>query len=540
VNLDKVAARLRARTPYEAMDLGIALARRFWKPLILGWLVCTLPLVVGAGVVMAMTDFFWLPLLAIWWLKPLYDRVALFVLSRAFFGDVPELDRTVDYSLKSWRSLSALADLTWRRFSPQRAVSMPVRELERLGGSQLRERLKVLLRRDVRGPALWLMFVCLSVEVMLIIAAVVTIGITVPDSFDLDIFHQLDLLFELDIHAPITEVVALALYYAAMSVVEVLYVAASFGLYINRRVRLEGWDIEIVFRRLAHKLSQGRSAVANVAAALLVVLVGVVGLPSPSLAQQGDPGQLPQRVPEHAPRRGLDGELHYPEDAEEESQDENERAYEVSEDPQQAVDEILEAPEFGSTSTEETWQLRDDIFGDKERDTRQLEGVAATIAMVAKVLLWIAAAAAIGFAVVFFWRRSQPSQPSGPRGPDITDAVTTIEAEPEQKQVTLPANLIEAAVARWEAGEYTQSLSMLYRGTIRGLAVGYGIEIDPSQTARECADKVAGAGGPGEYVAQLAAAWTATVYADRRPTDEHVRELFARWRQHFRSSGGVR
>lgn len=122
----------------------------------------------------------------------------------------------------------------------------------------------------------------------------------------------------------------------------------------------------------------------------------------------------------------------------------------------------------------------------------------------------------------------------------MVEAITELEAEPEPKQVTLPADLIEAAVARWEAGAHTESLSMLYRGTIRGLAVGYGIEIDPSLTARECADEVAGAGGPGEYVAQLAAAWTATVYADRRTTDERARELFAQWRQHFRSSGGVR
>ena len=75
---------------------------------------------------------------------------------------------------------------------------------------------------------------------------------------------------------------------------------------------------------------------------------------------------------------------------------------------------------------------------------------------------------------------------------------------------------------------------MLYRGTISGLADGYAIEIDPSMTARECAKKVREAGGPADYVAEMARAWNTTVYADRRVSDEEARELFAAWRHHFR------
>jgi type IV secretory pathway TrbD component len=38
-------------------------------------------------------------------------------------------------------------------------------------------------------------------------------------------------------------------YAAAVAFVEPFYVAAGFGMYLNRRVELEAWDIEQEFRR---------------------------------------------------------------------------------------------------------------------------------------------------------------------------------------------------------------------------------------------------------------------------------------------------
>jgi hypothetical protein len=36
--------------------------------------------------------------------------------------------------------------------------------------------------------------------------------------------------------------------------VETLYVCMGFSLYINSRIEVEGWDIEITFRSFAEKL----------------------------------------------------------------------------------------------------------------------------------------------------------------------------------------------------------------------------------------------------------------------------------------------
>jgi hypothetical protein len=38
-------------------------------------------------------------------------------------------------------------------------------------------------------------------------------------------------------------------YMAAVAFLEPFYVAAGFGMYVNRRVDLEAWDIEQEFRR---------------------------------------------------------------------------------------------------------------------------------------------------------------------------------------------------------------------------------------------------------------------------------------------------
>jgi hypothetical protein len=57
--------------------------------------------------------------------------------------------------------------------------------------------------------------------------------------------------------------VELAFYAAAIAIVEPFYVAAGFALYLNRRTLLEGWDLELAFRRLAARL--GDAARSNAA-----------------------------------------------------------------------------------------------------------------------------------------------------------------------------------------------------------------------------------------------------------------------------------
>ena len=45
-----------------------------------------------------------------------------------------------------------------------------------------------------------------------------------------------------------------ALAWMATTVIEPFYIGAGFGLYLDRRTQIEGWDIEIAFRRMRRRL----------------------------------------------------------------------------------------------------------------------------------------------------------------------------------------------------------------------------------------------------------------------------------------------
>ena len=50
------------------------------------------------------------------------------------------------------------------------------------------------------------------------------------------------------------QLLLLGLWWLSVSLLEPIYVAAGFGLYLHRRTQLEAWDVELVFRRLAARV----------------------------------------------------------------------------------------------------------------------------------------------------------------------------------------------------------------------------------------------------------------------------------------------
>lgn len=80
---------LRPRSSWEAMELGTALLRRHagavWRP----WLLALLPLFAALNALAWALGQPWLAWLLLWWLKPALERIVLYVLSRAVFGQAP-------------------------------------------------------------------------------------------------------------------------------------------------------------------------------------------------------------------------------------------------------------------------------------------------------------------------------------------------------------------------------------------------------------------------------------------------------------------
>ena len=95
MRIDALTVVLRPRSSWEAIELGTALVRRnasaIWRP----WFAVTVPVLLLANLAAWAAGVPAVAMLVVWWLKPVFDRIPLFVLSRAVFGEVPTTRTTL-------------------------------------------------------------------------------------------------------------------------------------------------------------------------------------------------------------------------------------------------------------------------------------------------------------------------------------------------------------------------------------------------------------------------------------------------------------
>jgi len=132
-----MSVRLRPRNAWEAMDLGLELVRANARALYGAWLLAYVPVAAIVFALMWETPFrAWL---VMWWLKPLFDRVALAITARRLFGDAAPAGGIVrSLPALAWRS-GIIGALTWRRFDMARSLHLPVYQLEHLSGKPARQ-----------------------------------------------------------------------------------------------------------------------------------------------------------------------------------------------------------------------------------------------------------------------------------------------------------------------------------------------------------------------------------------------------------------
>jgi hypothetical protein len=239
MQLDALAVRLRPRTPFEAADLGVRLCQSASRCVYPAYLLVALPFTILALASYEIAA--WLPGILIWWAKPWLDRTILFVLSRAAFG----VDTT---PADVWR---AQGDVWWRQFvftwavrrmSPWRSFTEPVYRLEGFSVFHARDRIR-RVRARVAGSALMVTSVFSLAEIALTSAVFSLVFWLAPiGRAPLNLFLAGDAPAIVRLSIP-------AAYAIAVLFLEPFYVAAGFGMYLNRRAELEGWDIEQEFRR---------------------------------------------------------------------------------------------------------------------------------------------------------------------------------------------------------------------------------------------------------------------------------------------------
>jgi len=467
MRLDTVTAEIRPRSDWEAVDLGLALVRRdFWRCITWWWLAMGIPTAI-AGVLL--WDQPILLLVVFWWCKPAGSRMVLFELSRRLFGEQPLWQQVWREIPRAW-TRRFFYRFVWARFSPWLPVTLAVEDLEGLSGPAYQQRCRQVVRRG-EGVVMWLYFLSdaaaawVGLGILGLILMVLPQG---PDSSWQQALESWDPNFPMELPMLVTRTVV-ACVVVGMSLTDVFVIGAGFGIYINNRTWIEGWDVELAFKRLAQRLGK---------VAVLVISCFLVGL-----SAQGAETRTPAEV-----------------------------IREVKADPVFTVHTVTERL--------------------PKKTTRATSLPADIIAILTTIFGICAVALLVGWVVWMVWKNRHVFLLRRLAGKDSQVArsarvVLGMEVSPD----SLPPDVPTTAWLLWQQGRHQEALGLLYRGSIsRAMEVGR-VEIHESDTEGDCMRRVeqAGAVVHPDYFRGITRVWIRLAYAGISPADAEVQVLCQQW-----------
>ncbi|MCY1202444.1 hypothetical protein D9M68_365230 [compost metagenome] len=523
MRLTDASVAIRPRSAWEAMDLGVLLARRHAGLLMASWAMVTVP------VFALLTLLCWnspgLSVFLFWLLKPAYERLPLYILSRALFGDTP----TLKEALRAYPRLlkpQLLASLTWRRLSTTRSFDLPVLQLEGLSGQARSQRLVVLGQRDA-GGATWLTVIGVHLESALWFGLLTLLYLMLPQQVAIDWDWQK--LLEMTSGEWLwLEHLSNSLYVLVLTIWGPVYVSCGFTLYLNRRTSLEGWDIELQFRRLRQRLTG--------AAYALLLGLGLLFSQWPQPAMAVD---APALCP--APQSFLDGP-----DAERLTHQPL-----TSRAAKDSITALLDAAPFQNRESVTRWRLGDES-ADKEVNPEDVEGWAEfirnlfrlaeyarsldSVALVIKVLLWGVLISLIALLLwryrdwlgAFVGRLGLPQR----RSREAPAVLFGLELAPE----SLPDDVAGEAERLW-ASQPREALGLLYRALLSRLLHDYRLPLRQSHTEGEVLQLVLHLENSEleSFSRTLTGHWQNLAYGHRLPAAELRQGLCDGWRRLFAS-----
>lgn len=493
MDLAKIAVRLRPRNPWEAIDLGFGLARQWFLPLWILWMISALPVML---LLVVLPVPLWLAGLMFWWFKPLYEPPLLYWMGRRLFDERP-----------SWRELrqqwqrvvlpQLFANLTWRRLAPARSFTMPVAVLEGLKGKPRTQRINVLSRKA--HAASWLTIIGIHFEVVLEFGFIFLVAMLIPEEL---LWNDLQgYLFEPDI---ISEWVQHISGLLAMSLIAPFYVAGGFALYLNRRSELEAWDLELGLRHMAQRHRQRRPG--SALAGLLLCMMTLLSLPSEPL-QAAEIDREAVRI---------------------------------------TIEEVLAQEDFGRVVEKTRWKY---IGKESEEKTNSLfiewlkgvlGGFGSGIASVGEALFWLFAGALLAYLIYWFVQNRgllRDGTPGGDRpGRSLPTHIAGLDLRPE----SLPEDPAAMAERLIDEGQYRSALSLLYRGALSALVHRHALEIPNGATEGEC-QRLAQQQLEAvlhECFSGLTSVWLLLAYAHRPPEKQQALTLCQQWRGCFGVGNG--
>ncbi|AOE69823.1 DUF4129 domain-containing protein [Pseudomonas fluorescens] len=503
MRLSDASVVIRPRTTWEAMDLGVLMAREHRLLLMASWAIVTLP------VFILLTALLWQsPSTAIflfWWLKPAFDRLPLHILSKTLFGETPSLKQAV----RQWPRLlkgQLLASLTWRRFSLSRSFVMPVSQLEGLDGPARQKRLGVLQQHNA-GAARWLTILGVHLEIGLWFGCMALFYLLIPQQLELAWDWQ-RLALTGDSEGLWLEHLGNAFYALILVFWEPIYIACGFSLYLNRRTVLEAWDLELVFRRLRQRLSS--------VAPLLLLVAGLMLLPF-----------SPQALADNA----------------------------ISPKPltpqasSQSIKALLDVPPFKNPETVTHYRFGEDkpVVKNKEHGDGKLPAwlqalldnlnsdTFKPVAQALEVLLWSLLAGSVALLIWRYrdWLRTFVSRQVPPK-PEITRPVPSQLFGLELATETLPDDIAATAEQLW-ATQPREALGLLYRGLLSRLLHDFDLPLKSADTEGQVLARIHQLQQPQllAFSDDLTRHWQNLAYGHRLPPALAQQQLCRDWRALF-------
>ena len=468
MQLDAVTAEIRPRSDWEAVDLGFAMVRRdFWRSITVWWLALGIPAAIGAVV---LWDHPLILLTLFWWLKPAGSRMVLFGLSRRLFGEVPSWRLIWREIPRAW-TRRFFYRFVWARFSPWLPVTLAVEDLEGLRGASYKQRCAQVVRRG-EGVVMWLYFLSDIASAWLGLGILFLVMMLVPNGQDgawQQAIGSWDWESPMEIPLLLSRTVV-ACVMLGISLTDVFVVGAGFGVYINNRTWIEGWDVELAFKQLAQRLAK----VALVMISFLVM----------NSSADGNVEITPAT-----------------------------RIQEVKADEAFKVHSVTDR--IPKSSPPSTSSLPLDLI----QALTQIFAVSVVVLLVA-LLVWV------------LWRnryafKSLRLVRSADRRALSARVVMGMNISPD----TLPQDVPAAAWALWQGGRHQEALGLLYRGSISRVMELGRVEIQESDTEGDCLRRViqAGAAVHPDYFKGITGVWVKMAYAGISPADIEVQALCGQW-----------
>ncbi|PIE00757.1 MAG: hypothetical protein CSA79_02395 [Thiothrix nivea] len=494
---DQIIYQVRQRSEWEAIDMGFRLIQHTWRHILPAWLLLILPLTAGLLFVIP-EDYIFIAGILLWWLKPLYDRLLLYMLSRNLFAEHPSSAETFSALPGLMKNTGLFSALTWRRFSFSRSYNLPLWQLEGLRGTTLKER-KELIYLQGHSQAVALTISCRLLEIIVIFSLLALVLLFDPTGQVWEHWKALftntsgsDMEYLLSLADIITQVIAII-------IIEPFFVAAGFTLYLNRRTRLEAWDIELAFRSLGKRLQKQTTrhrAPAPILTLFITACIALVMLqPAPLQAAEEDEILSPQRL--------------------------------SVEQSETVLEAVMAVDELNGRRQITTWMPRDK---NKTDDRFELdEHIIQLISHILKILLWAAVMVALLLAFIYRRRILEMLKPVS-RSQVTTekpDVLFGMDIRPE----SLPDDIAAAARRHWQQGEHRAALSLLYRGALMQLTRHDALTIADSHTEGDILQLARPVLPAPRFVwlREMTAAWRSVAYAHRLPADATAEQLFNGW-----------